>query len=136
MIAVNKRVQMECYILLKIYEEAGELAIHLKDQKSLLMILQMCDDPKLPLTSKAKLRKCPKEVVLEDAHSSKAPYNKKIKYIDSITFSRVFKKRKQLKSTSHSKRYEGRRNFYSRIYGVLYLTYLDTYAFFYYMCSL
>ena len=57
MIAVNKRVQMECYILLKIYEEAGELAIHLKDHKSLLMILQMCDDPQVALNLKSKAEK-------------------------------------------------------------------------------
>ena len=57
MIAVNKRVQMECYILLKIYEEAGDLAIHLKDQKSLVMILQMCDDPQVALNLKSKAEK-------------------------------------------------------------------------------
>ena len=38
---IDKRVPMECFILLKIYEEAGELAIYLKDQRSLMMILQM-----------------------------------------------------------------------------------------------
>ena len=54
MIAIDKRVQMECFILLKIYEEAGELAIYLKDQRSLMMILQMCNDPQVAVNLKAK----------------------------------------------------------------------------------
>ena len=65
------------YILLKIYEEAGELAIHLKDQKSLVMILQMCDDPQVALNLKSKAEKMSEGSSMEDAHSSKAPYNKK-----------------------------------------------------------
>ena len=57
MIAVDKRVQMECFILLEIYDEAGELAIYLKDQRSLMMILQMCNDPQVAVNLKNKAEK-------------------------------------------------------------------------------
>jgi|EP00945_MAST-04E_sp_MAST-4E-sp1_P003242 hypothetical protein len=42
--STNKRVQMECFILLKVWEEAGDLAIHLGDEKALSLIMQLCKD--------------------------------------------------------------------------------------------
>ena len=45
--STDKKAQMECFILLQIWEEAGELAIELDDEKALQIVLNSCKNAAL-----------------------------------------------------------------------------------------